>query len=140
MEIRNYNPETDYPGLRELYENSETYGGIFDEARDSKERVDALETAKPGSVLVAIASDEIVGSATLFEDNRAAWLYRFAVLRSHEVEVISPLYRKAKENMKQRGHSQIIVYAPAGDKFFVERYTDLGFTHGQNYAAYWSNI
>ena len=103
MTIRNYNPETDYPGIEALLNAENTFGGQFDEARDTKDRLDTLEVSKPGSILVAENNDVVVGTVTLFEDGRSAWLYRFAVQQESEVEITKLLNEKALETMKERG-------------------------------------
>lgn len=140
MIIRNYNPETDYLGVKALLDDTATYGGEFDEARDTKVRIDTLEAGKPGSVLVADLGGEIIGTVTLFEDGRSAWLYRFAIKVGTEKEVGEKLWERAKEIMKERGHSQVLVYAPAGNAGFMNRYNDLGFNTGGDYTAYWQDI
>jgi predicted N-acetyltransferase YhbS len=140
MNIRNYNPETDYPAIESLLRDSETYGGEFDEARDTKERIDTLEANKPNSVLVAEINNEIVGTVTLFEDVRSAWLYRFAVKKEYEEQATKSLWEKAQETMRLRGHTQILVYAPAGNSGFENRYNKLGFNTGGDYTAYWQDI
>ena len=138
--IRNYNKTTDYTSVERLYKNSATFGGQFDEARDSQEKLDGLISQKPEAILVAEYDAEVVGTVTLFEDGRCAWLYRFAVLPDHEEEVTLALTSKAFEIMKKWGHSQVLVYAPADDLHFEERYMKLGFTKGNSFSAYWQNI
>jgi len=140
MQIRNYNPETDYEAVAALLHDSTTYGGEFDAARDTKEKIDALEAQKPGSVLVAEVAGEVVGTVTLFEDGRSAWLYRFAVKSEHEPAATAALWKVAQATMKARGHSQVLVYAPAGNEGFKHRYNQLGFATGGNYTAYWQDI
>ena len=140
MKIRNYNPETDYSGVETLLKSENTFGGQFDEARDTKERIDALEKSKPGSVLVAEVNGEIVGTVTLFEDGRSAWLYRFAVQPDNKSEIAELLNKKALEIMRERGHTQVLVYAPQGNQHFEGRYTSLGFNKGNDFTAYWQNI
>jgi GNAT superfamily N-acetyltransferase len=140
MNVRTYNPETDYPSVASLLRNPKTYGGEFDEARDSKERIDALEASKPGSVLVAEINNEIIGTVTLFEDGRSAWLYRFAVKREYEKQATKALWATAEETMKSRGHTQVLVYAPAKNVSFKDRYTNLGFNTGNDFTAYWQDI
>jgi len=140
MNVRNYNPETDYPAIETLLRDTETYGGDFDDARDTKERIDALEASKPGSVLISEVDNEIVGTVTLFEDGRSAWLYRFAVKKEHEEQVTKALWEVANETMKSRGHSQVLVYAPAKNENFRVRYNHLGFNTGNDYTAYRQNI
>lgn len=140
MQIRNYNPETDYPSIEVLLKENATFGGQFDEARDTKERIDTLEISKPGSVLVAEIEGMIVGTVTLFEDGRSAWLYRFAVKYEYEDVVSKMLWIEAKETMKQRGHSQVLVYAPSGDKKYKRRYAHLEFKTGSDFTTYWQDL
>jgi predicted N-acetyltransferase YhbS len=140
MNIRNYNPETDYPSIKALLNAENTFGGQFDEARDTKQRLDALEVSKPGSILVAAADGKIVGTVTLFEDGRSAWLYRFAVQPENETEITKLLNENALNTMKERGHTQVLVYAPQGDQHFEDRYEELGFNKGNNFTAYWQHV
>lgn len=139
MLIRNYNPNTDYEAVKALLLDSSTYGGEFDEARDAKERINNLEVSKPGSVLVAEVDGRIIGTVSLFEDGRFAWLYRFAVEHGQD-DAIAALWQQAKAAMRARGHTQVLVYAPAGDKGFETRYNNLGFNTGGDYTAYWQDI
>jgi hypothetical protein len=140
MQIRNYNPNTDYEVVATLLNDSTTYGGEFDAARDTKERIDELEATKPGSVLIAEVAGEVVGTVTLFEDGRSAWLYRFSVKAEHEPAATAALWEVAQATMKARGHSQVLVYAPAGNDGFKQRYNQLGFTTGGDYTAYFQDI
>lgn len=139
MNIRPYQP-ADYEQVKILLTSPDTFGGVFDEARDSQERLDALEMDKPNTILVAESEAEIVGTITLFEDGRAAWLYRFAVSPAHEAEATQLLKDAAVAELKRRGHSQILVYAPLGDQYFQDRYTALGFHKGNDFTAYWQEI
>ncbi len=139
MEIRIYNSE-DYRAIAKLYKNSETFGGQFDELRDAKVRLDELVAKKPEAILVAVENEIIVGTVTLFEDRRSAWLYRFAVLTEFEHEAVEKLGAKAKEILKKWGHSQMLVYAPAKDTHFEKRYKNIGFAKGNDFTAYWQNL
>ena len=140
--IRNYNPN-DYEQVAALYKQTDLFGGQFDEARDSADRLAKLVTSKPDAILVA-ESDEagkIIGTVTLFEDGRSAWLYRFAVEKGEqEVAVTKMLWDKAKATLNQKGHTQVLVYAPVGDKGFEQRYTQLDFKKGNDFTAYWQDI
>ncbi len=140
MHIRNYNPETDYPAIEALYQDSTTYGGQFDPLKDSKHRLDNLEAAKPGSILVAEVNEQIVGTVTLLEDGRSAWLFRFAVQSEHEADISAALYQHAKAILQARGHQVVIVYAPENNEQFEKRYAGIGFTKGNNFTAYWHTI
>lgn len=140
IQIRNYNPKNDYEAIKSLYEDSSTFGGQFDEARDSEDKLKKLVDEKPNAILVAEIDNAIVGTVTLFEDGRSAWLYRFAVKKENEKEVSSALWNEAKVIMKSRGHSQVLVYAPAGDLDFENRYKYIGFNKGNDFTAYWQDL
>ena len=139
IKIRNYNL-SDYPSIESLYRERSTFGGHFDEARDSASRLDSLVKIKPDSILVAEEDGLILGTVTLFEDTRAAWLYRFAVQKEKEFEVSQLLWNSIKDVARQRGHTQVIVYAPVGDEGFRDRYIKLGFNKGDDYTAYWRDL
>lgn len=139
MNIRSYQL-TDYKQVKSLLTAPDTFGGVFDEARDSQERLDELEMRKPSSILVAESEGQVVGTVTLFEDGRAAWLYRFAVSLSHEAEATQLLKDAAAAELKHRGHTQVLVYAPQGDQHFEDRYTALGFHKGNDFTAYWQQV
>jgi hypothetical protein len=80
-----------------------------------------------------------MGTVTLFEDGRSAWLYRFAV-RGPKQAVAEALYTTASNILRKLGHSQVLVYAPEGEQSLQERYAVLGFTKGNVYRAFWRNI
>ena len=136
IQIRPYHP-TDYQNLKQLYLSSNTFGGQFDEDRDSQEKIDAQIASNSSSVLVAEEDGKILGSVSLFQDKRFAWLIRFAVIEEVEKEVSELLFKKASEILKKAGHTQVLVYGPSADEKFLERYKDLGFTSGESYIAHW---
>ena len=136
MNVRTYNPETDYPELEALLKNEQTYGGNFDPARDAADRL----AQKPETIFVAELAGEIVGTVTIFENRRIAWLFRFGVLEEHETEAVPLLFDTAVAELKKRGHSQVEVYAPTGVEKFIDRYKKIGFTKGNDYTAFWQDI
>lgn len=140
MKIRPYQPSTDYPWIKALYIDNSTYGGQYDDARDAPEKLAALVATDMHKILIAEIQEQIVGTVTLFEDGRAAWLYRFAVQADHEQETAQVLYDRAVTILKQQWHSQVLVYASASDKRFAQRYGDLGMHQGGDYTCFWSDI
>ena len=137
--VRNYKDD-DYPEIEALYHSPNSFGGRFDSARDSFERLEKLSQAKPGSILVAEHKGKIVGCVTIFEDGRSAWLYLFAIQNGANDEIAQALWNAAKDILKQMGHSQVLVYAPSGDSSFEERYIHLGFLKGADYTAFWQDV
>ncbi len=136
MEIRSYNPDTDYAQLEALLKDESTFGGVYDPARDAAERL----AANPESILVAEVEGELVGTVTVFENGRIAWLFRFAVKEAYEATAVPALFEKAKERIAALGHTQFEVYAPVGVEKFITRYEALGFTKGNDYTAFWQDV
>lgn len=138
MRIRNYQ-SADYDQLKALYLDSSTFGGQFDEARDASDRLQKKIEADPDAILVAELENKIVGTVSLIDDGRVAWLFRFAV-KKDQAEILKALHDKAIANLKSRGHTQVLVYTPVGNQELDNRYEGLGFTKGGNYTCYWKEI
>jgi hypothetical protein len=147
--IRSYSTE-DYDEVKALYLQSELYGGVFDEARDSKEKLRKRVEADPDSILVAIQNDRVVGTVSLIEDGRVAWLYRFCVpsivtdnenrlIDFNEREVTESLNKYALNALRAKGHEEVLVYT-SQDTHLHKRYLDLGFTKGSDYTCFWKSI
>lgn len=133
MTIRPYKP-TDYEQIAALYKQSNLYGGQFDENRDSEERLRKRIEADPGAILVAEQDGRIVGTVSLIEDGRVAWLFRFAVEQSErEAEITKALCDAALVALKAKGHNQVLVYTPVGNDRLGNRYDSLGFIRGGNF-------
>ena len=100
--VRNYNTTTDYSAVKALYQDSSTYGGQYDDARDTAEKLATLVATDMHKILVAEIQKQIVGTVTLFEDGRAAWLYRFAVQHEYEHKIAQALYDHAVEILREK--------------------------------------
>lgn len=134
--MRAYEP-SDYQQLKTLYLNSSLFGGQFDEARDGESRLRKKIEADQNAILVAEESGALVGTVSLIDDGRVAWLFRFAVPNTH---VAQALYSKAVEILKKNGHSQVLVYTPIGNQNLNNRYKELGFMKGGDFTCYWKEI
>ena len=138
MKIRPY-VSTDYQQLKVLYLDSSTFGGQFDEARDGEERLQKKTEADPDAILVAETDGQLIGTVSLIDDGRVAWLFRFAV-RDRDKEVTKALHDEAVKLLKARGHTQVLVYSPVGSSELDDRYQQLGFIKGDDYTCYWREI
>jgi hypothetical protein len=136
MNIHNYHPN-DYAAIKALYLDSALYGGEFDPARDAEDRLAAVTRATPDAILVAEDNGVIVGTVSLIDDGRVAWLFRFA---ARTPEAVQHLYKKACEILKNRGHQQVLVYSPVGDTTLDTRYQNLGMNKGSNYTCHWVDL
>lgn len=138
MQIRNYK-FSDYDQLKALYLDSSTFGGQFDEARDSEERLRKKIEADPEAIIVAAADGKLLGSVSLIDDGRVALLFRFAV-KDNNLEVAKKLKDHAVVVLKERGHKQIIAYSPTGNTALDNRYEELRFNKGDDYTCYWQDV
>lgn len=118
------------------------YGGQFDADRDSVERVNALSTKDPESILVCEDENKIVGTVSLIENGRVAWWFRFAVEDSDtSSEVVQALYDTAAKILKSRGHTQVLIYSPVGNEALNMRYEkSLHFVKGNNFTCFWKEL
>lgn len=136
--IRSYQ-DSHYDQIKELYGHKEWYGGVFDEARDSREILAKKIKQDPEAILVCERDGEVVGTLSLIDDGRVAWLYRF-VVKGFDPEITKDLYAKAKTTLKARGHTQVLVYSDPNSLDLEHRYDQLGMTRGDDYACYWREI
>lgn len=140
ISVRNYKI-SDYSQIASLYKQGETFGGQFDEDRDSPERLSESIQHDPASILVCELDGAILGTVSLIENVRAAWLFRFAVAHSSDKDAVArALYTEATNILRARGHAQVLVYGPHENEDFAERYIALGFEKGADYTCFWRAI
>ena len=138
MIVRQYKT-SDYERLKALYLDSLTFGGQFDEARDAANRLQKKIESDPDATLVAEQDGELVGSVSIIDDGRVAWLFRFAVPQD-KPDVVQALHDKAIATLKERDHVEVLVYTPVGNQELDSRYERLGFTRGGDYTCYWKGL
>lgn len=139
--VRNYKPD-DYDDVIVLYKDGKTFGGQFDEARDSKEKLAEVTSRDSQSILVYEKDSKIQGTVSLIENGRVAWLFRFAVQDIEQKdEIARSLYKNAKEILIGRGHSQVLVYSDPQNENLNQRYNQtLGMTEGGLFRCFWQEI
>jgi len=140
VNVQPYQPE-DYWQVATLYKQTNLFGGQFDENRDSEERLRKRIEADPDAILVAEENGKIIGTVSLIEDGRVAWLFRFAVQQGeNEAATTKALCDVALATLKAKGHDQVLVYTPVGNEHLDSRYESLGFNRGSDYTCYWKDI
>ncbi|MFO0970866.1 MAG: GNAT family N-acetyltransferase [Candidatus Saccharimonadales bacterium] len=140
MQVRLYQG-SDFEKLIALYKNKASYGGNYDENRDTPSKLE--ETARVGSLYVAEDSSGcIVGSFMILDNPHTFWLIRFVLDPEAEdlLAIGGSLAKKAQEVAQERGHSSIIVYTDSDDQSLNQRYTDLGFNKADEYRCYWKGV
>ncbi len=138
MIVRQYKT-SDYERLKAIYLDSLTFGGQFDEARDAASRLQKKIESDPDAILVAEQDGELVGSVSIIDDGRVAWLFRFTVPQD-KPDVVQALHDKAIATLKERDHVEVLVYTPVGNQELDSRYERLGFTRGGDYTCYWKGL
>ena len=136
--LRSYR-DTDYEQLKALYKHSEWYGGVYDEARDGRERLAQKIETDPEAILVYEENSDLKGTISIIEDGRVAMLYRF-VVPPEEMEIAQALYAQAIKNLKSRGHTQVLVYSNPDSSELETRYQALGLNRGGDYSCFWVDI
>lgn len=136
--IRGYR-DSDFEKLKELYGHREWYGGVFDEARDGRKRLAHKTSQDPQAILVWIDGDELLGTISIIEDGRVAWLYRF-VVKDNDEKVAAELYEAAATELTKRGHEEVLVYTPADNDVLKQRYKRLGMQEGGGYSCYYKSL
>ena len=120
---------------------SDLYGGQFDPARDSEEKLLSVTNFDPESILIYEENGEILGTVSLIENGRVAWLFRFAVTEcENEKTITKALYETACNILRYRGHKQILIYSPSNHLKLNQRYIDLGMNKGGEYTCHWQDI
>ncbi|MDB5178793.1 MAG: acetyltransferase [Patescibacteria group bacterium] len=138
--VRTYRP-ADYDQLAALYRRTDTYGGVFSEERDSAARLRKRVEADPDAILVAERAGRIIGTVSLIEDGRVAWLFRFCVpATDDEAKVARALSDAALAALRSKGHHEVLVYTSTSDSKLHDRYEALGFTRGSDYACFWKEL
>jgi predicted N-acetyltransferase YhbS len=141
VHVRNYKPD-DYDKVVALCMNGKTFGGELDEARDSREKLAEVTRRDPESILVYERNSKILGTVSLIEDGRVAWLFRFAIQEVEERdEIAESLYEAATKILIARGHSQVLVYSDPQNEVLDRRYNKtLGMIEGGLFRCFWQEI
>lgn len=138
IKIRSYSV-ADYPEIAALYKSNELFGGQFDEDRDSSIRLRNRIENDPQAIFVAERDGKIVGTISTIDDGRVAWLFRFAVV-NNDPEICFQLCEAALQALQEKGHRQVLVYAPTDNHVLLQRYSALGFTQGNSFTCFWKTI
>ncbi|CAN5386198.1 hypothetical protein BH10PAT3_BH10PAT3_5210 [soil metagenome] len=136
--VRSYQ-DTDYDMVKTLYEHTEWYGGSFDERRDGREALKRKIAADPEAIFVFEQDGQLLGTISIIEDGRVAWLYRF-VDRDNNPDVAKALYGAATDVLRARGHQEVLVYSDPSRPEIAERYKALGMVAGGEYTCFYSSL
>ena len=119
----------DYPKVKAILEE----GSLYYEPMDSPERMEEKASRDPNSIFVATDSSGVIGTASLMEDGRMAFIFRLAVAESHRGRGIGlDLMQKAEEELKRRGYKEIHILVEEENPL-NDYYKKQGYVEGHNY-------
>lgn len=127
VELRSYNHETDYEGLRTLLEQAE----LYDKDYESQEHLAALTERYPNMITVAAIGQEVVGSIYL-QDGVIPEIHRLAVRKAHRRQgIASKLLEAAEQQARELGHSHVVLFVHRHNPAAMARYAKSGYLRGR---------
>src|SRR4051812_9687735 len=124
IQIRFYKP-ADYPQVKAIYQSK---GAWFKEGVDDEERLTEKIRRDPESILVVDKAGKVVGTISLIEDGRHAFIVRLAVLESEREKGIgSQLLREAENILIQRGLKKINILVSETESDLYDYYEKRGY-------------
>ena len=130
IEIRNYNPETDYSQVKQILKE----GGLFYEPTDVPERLAEKVRRDPDSIIVAATNDQVVGTVTIMEDGRMPFIFRLGVKEEFKRQGIgSRLMQDAEDRLRERGYNEVYIFVDVDKKELQGYYERQGYGKGTMY-------
>ncbi|MBI3486156.1 hypothetical protein HY025_04425 [Candidatus Daviesbacteria bacterium] len=127
IQIRQYQLK-DYALLKAVYEET----GWFDKETDAEKRLANKIQRDPGSILVAVENKEIIGSVSIIEDGRIAFIFRLVAFPDKEY-ILVDLIKAAKKELSKRKFKEAHVFVLEEDLTRQKLYLGLGFKKGKVY-------
>lgn len=129
VDIRNYSP-ADYEQVRGLL----VEGGLYYESMDSPQRLQKKISMDPDSILVAMESERVVGTVSLMEDGRMAFIFRLAVDPENRNRGIGKaLMDEAERVLLRKGYKEINILVEEDNTELQEYYARQGYEKGNAY-------
>lgn len=126
IQIRPYTSQ-DYPFVKAIYEE----GGFFDKVIDREENLRAKSQRDPRSLLVAEKSQQVVGTVSIVEDGRMAFLFRLAVAKNARKQGVGRrLLQEGERILKKRGHELVNIVLFDKEEELKGYYERLGYKRG----------
>jgi ribosomal protein S18 acetylase RimI-like enzyme len=115
---------------------------IFDSGMDTREILKEKVKQNPGSILVAQIDNNVVGNVYIIDDAWFSGIFRLAVRKEHRGgDVGRILMQKAEQYLKDKGHSEVMIFV--NDKYdrLINWYKKQGYQHTDNkFKALWKKL
>jgi len=129
INIRNYS-HADYEQVKRILVD----GGLFYQPLDSSQRLEEKILRDPSSILVAEESDRVVGTVSLMEDSRMAFIFRLAVNPENQNRGLGKaLMSEAEKELFRRGHREINILVEEDNIGLQEYYEKQDYGEGNLY-------
>ena len=136
VQIRPYTPQ-DYPSIKAIYEE----GDLFVEGIDTEENLKTKIKRDSESILVAVKDGKVIGTVSLMEDGRMAFIFRVAVARSARKQgVATMLIREAESILKNRGLQKVSILVGEKVKELWDYYEGIGYNRGSMHLWMWKEL
>jgi ribosomal protein S18 acetylase RimI-like enzyme len=129
INIRNYTVD-DYEPVRQLLVD----GGLYYEPFDSRERLSEKISRDSKSIIVATEADRVVGTVSLMEDGRMAFIFRLTVNPENRNRGIGKaLMLAAEKELFGRGHTEVNILVEEGNPELQKYYEHQDYEKGNVY-------
>lgn len=136
VQIRPYTPE-DYASVIELYKE----GNLFEEEVDEEKIITLKITRDPESILVALKNNKIVGTVSIMEDGRLAFIFRLAVKANERRQGIgAALLAEVEKTLKKRGNTMVNIIVNEKQEDLQKYYEKLKYKKARVWRWMWKKL
>ncbi|MBI5619578.1 GNAT family N-acetyltransferase [Candidatus Gottesmanbacteria bacterium] len=129
ISIRPYIPK-DYPSIRRILEE----GGLYYDEMDNENRLKEKVTRDPQSILVAIEASRIIGTVSIMEDGRMAFIFRLGVQMEQKGSGVGTrLLQEAETILHERGYNEVHILVDENNPELQKYYEQRGYERGHMY-------
>ena len=129
ISIRPYLPE-DYLPVKHILEE----GNLYYDKMDSEEHLKEKITRDPQSILVATEGSNIIGTASIMEDGRMAFIFRLGVqMEQRNSGVGRKLIQEAETILHKRGYNEVHILVDENNPELQTYYEQRGYESGHMY-------
>lgn len=135
VSIRPYQP-SDYPAVSAILREADAY---YDSI-DSEQMMNHVQKTCPGSILVAVQRDIIIGTVSI-EPGRIPLIFRLAVKESERRKHVgTTLMHAAERQLHARGYTEVHLVRKDDRADLGQFYTKLGYTEGYTYRWHYKDL
>lgn len=135
ISIRPYQP-SDYPAVSVILHEADVYY----ESIDSEQMMNHVQKTGPGSILVAVQHNVIIGTVSI-EPGRIPLIFRLAVKESERKKHVgTALMRAAERQLHVLGYTEVHLVRKDDRADLGQFYTKLGYTEGHTYRWHYKDL